>query len=118
MTPKLRKQLLELLIRKGGASAPVNEKNGQQLTPLHIAADRGATDLMEVLLKHGAKINALDGLGQTALHRASRVGQLGAVQTLLSYGADLSLVSVQVSFLFTFFGFLIFVFNRDTQLKP
>ena len=93
-TPKLRKQLLELLIRKG---APVNEKQslGQQLTPLHMAADRGATDLMEVLLKHGAKINALDSLGQTALHRSSRIGQLAAVQTLLSYGADLSLVSLQ-----------------------
>lgn len=92
MTPKLRKQLVELLIRKGTS---VNEKNGNFLTPLHIASDKGHTDLMEVLLKHGAKINGLDSLGQTALHRASRAGQLNSAQTLLSYGADLSLVSVQ-----------------------
>uniref|UniRef100_A0A6P6XRZ9 Poly [ADP-ribose] polymerase n=1 Tax=Dermatophagoides pteronyssinus TaxID=6956 RepID=A0A6P6XRZ9_DERPT len=92
MTPKLRKQIIDLLIRK--SPGMVNEKNGQFLTPLHLASDRGHTDLMEVLLKHGAKINAVDSLGQTALHRASRNGQLSSVQTLLSYGADLMLVNI------------------------
>nr|XP_046916564.1 LOW QUALITY PROTEIN: poly [ADP-ribose] polymerase tankyrase-2-like [Dermatophagoides farinae] len=92
MTPKLHKQIIDLLIRK--SPGIVNEKNGKFLTPLHLASDRGYTDLMEVLLKHGAKINAVDSLGQTALHRASRNGQLCSVQTLLSYGADLMLVNI------------------------
>lgn len=61
-----RKQALEMLIRKG---ATLDEKNKDFLTPLHIAADNSHYDLMDVLLKHGAKVNALDGLGQTALHR-------------------------------------------------
>ena len=39
------------------------------LTSLHIAADKSHYDVMEVLLKHNAKLNALDRLGQTALHR-------------------------------------------------
>lgn len=92
MTTKLRKQIVELLIRK--LPSLVNEKNNQYLTPLHLASDRGHTDLMEVLLKNGAKINATDSLGQTALHRASRNGQLSSVQTLLSYGADLMLLNM------------------------
>ena len=94
MTPKLRKQLVELLIRK---NANVNEKNCNFFTPLHVAADKGHTDLMEVLLKHGAKINSLDSFGQTALHRAARAGQLNSCQILLSYGADLSLINSQGS---------------------
>ena len=92
MSPKLRKQLVELLIRKNGN---VNDKNLNCLTPLHIAADKGYTDLMEVLLKHGAKIDSIDSFGQTALHRAARAGQLNSCQTLLSYGANLSVVNIQ-----------------------
>lgn len=61
-----RKQALDLLIRKG---ASLVEKNKDFLTALHIAADNSHYDLMDVLLRHGAKVNALDGLGQTALHR-------------------------------------------------
>lgn len=45
--------MLDLLIRKG---APLNEKNKDFLTPLHIAADNSHYDLMDVLLRNGAKV--------------------------------------------------------------
>uniref|UniRef100_A0A8C3PVX7 Poly [ADP-ribose] polymerase n=1 Tax=Chrysolophus pictus TaxID=9089 RepID=A0A8C3PVX7_CHRPC len=84
-----RKQVTELLLRKG---ANVNEKNKDFMTPLHVAAEKAHNDVMEVLHKHGAKMNALDTLGQTALHRAALAGhlqtsaQIGneAVQQILS----------------------------------
>lgn len=57
-----RKQVVELLIRKG---AQLNEKNKDFLTPLHVAADMSHFDIMEALLRLGAKVNALDALGQT-----------------------------------------------------
>lgn len=91
-TTKLRKQIVELLIRK---NSNVNEKNKNFITPLHIAADKGHIDYIEVLLKHGAKINLVDSLNQTALHRASRNGQLASCQTLLSYGADITATNIQ-----------------------
>lgn len=53
---------MEALLRKG---APLQEKNKEFLTPLHVCADKGHCDIMELLLKHGSKVNALDGLGQT-----------------------------------------------------
>lgn len=56
-----RKQIAELLIRK---NANLSEKNKDFLTPLHLAADKSQYDLMEIFLKHGAKVNVLDGLGQ------------------------------------------------------
>lgn len=49
-------------MRKG---AHLNEKNKEFLTPLHVAADNSHYDVMDALLRHGAKVNALDGLGQT-----------------------------------------------------
>lgn len=87
-----RKQVLEMLIRKG---AHLNEKNKDFLTPLHTAADNSHFDIMDVLLRHGAKVNALDGLGQTSLHRCSRDDNVQACRILLSYGVDPSIISLQ-----------------------
>lgn len=57
-----RKQVVETLVRKG---AHLNDKNKELLTPLHIATDLSHYDLMDTLLRLGAKVNALDALGQT-----------------------------------------------------
>jgi len=65
------------------------------MTPLHVAAERAHNDVMEVLHKHGAKMNALDTLGQTALHRAALAGHLQTCRLLLSYGSDPSIISLQ-----------------------
>lgn len=48
--------MVELLIRK---SANLNDKNKDYVTPLHIAADKAHYDVMDVLLKHGAKVCAI-----------------------------------------------------------
>lgn len=57
-----RKQIVETLIRKG---VHLNEKNKDFLTPLHVATDLSHYDMMDTLLRSGAKVNALDALGQT-----------------------------------------------------
>lgn len=57
-----RKQEVETLVRKG---AHLNEKNKELLTPLHIATDLSHYDLMDTLLRLGAKVNTLDALGHT-----------------------------------------------------
>lgn len=45
----------------------MNEKNKDMLTPLHLATDMGHHDVMDTLLRLGAKVNALDALGQTGM---------------------------------------------------
>lgn len=87
-----RKQVVDLLLRKG---APANEKNKELLAPLHLAADHEHMDLIEALLRHGSKVNILDGLGQTALHRCGRDGRASVCRLLLSYAADPTIVSLQ-----------------------
>ncbi|KAF4106883.1 poly [ADP-ribose] polymerase tankyrase-2 isoform X2 [Onychostoma macrolepis] len=87
-----RKQICELLLRKG---ANVNEKNKDFLTPLHLAAEKSHNDIIDVLVKHEAKVNAVDNLGQTALHRAAHCGHLQACRMLLSAGCDPLITSLQ-----------------------
>ncbi|CAI5774731.1 [ADP-ribose] polymerase tankyrase-2 isoform X3 [Podarcis lilfordi] len=87
-----RKQICELLLRKG---ANINEKTKDFLTPLHVAAEKGHNDVVEVVVKHEAKVNALDNLGQTSLHRAAHCGHLQTCRLLLSSGCDPSIVSLQ-----------------------
>ncbi|UYV66639.1 TNKS2, partial [Cordylochernes scorpioides] len=101
-----RKHATELLIRKG---AHFNEKNKEFLAPLHIAVDKSHYDVVDALLKNGAKVNVLDGLGQTALHRCGREGNLQAVRLLLSYGVDPSIISLQ--------GYTAFQVARDNVQK-
>ncbi|XP_067408936.1 poly [ADP-ribose] polymerase tankyrase-2 isoform X2 [Emydura macquarii macquarii] len=87
-----RKQICELLLRKG---ANINEKTKDFLTPLHVASEKAHNDVVEVVVKHEAKVNALDNLGQTSLHRAAHCGHLQTCRLLLSSGCDPSIVSLQ-----------------------
>ncbi|KAF7647983.1 hypothetical protein LDENG_00163790 [Lucifuga dentata] len=87
-----RKQVCELLLRKG---ANVNEKTKDLLTPLHLASEKAHNDVIEVLVKHEAKVNAVDNLGQTALHRAAHCGFLQTCRLLLNSGCDPLIASLQ-----------------------
>lgn len=87
-----RKQVVEILIRKG---ALLNEKNKDFLTALHLAADNSYLDIMDLLLKNNADVNSLDGLGQTCLHRMARENNDQACRLLLSYDIDSSIISLQ-----------------------
>ncbi|KAK8741276.1 hypothetical protein OTU49_002592, partial [Cherax quadricarinatus] len=87
-----RRSVVEALLRKG---APLQEKNKEFLTPLHLSADKGHYEIMELLLKHGSKVNALDGLGQTALHRCGKEGDVQACRVLLQFGIDPTIISLQ-----------------------
>ncbi|XP_015262135.1 PREDICTED: tankyrase-2 isoform X2 [Gekko japonicus] len=87
-----RKQVCELLLRKG---ANISEKTKDFLTPLHVASEKAHNDVVEILVKHEAKVNALDNLGQTSLHRAAHCGHLQTCRLLLSSGCDPSIVSLQ-----------------------
>ncbi|XP_045782017.1 poly [ADP-ribose] polymerase tankyrase [Maniola jurtina] len=79
-----RKQVMEILIRKG---ARVNEKNKDGQTPLHVATENAHLDAMDLLLRHGAKVNACDGRGESALSLAARRDSAAACRLLLACGA-------------------------------
>ena len=60
----------------------------KESTPLHLASDKGHSEVVRVLLEHGADVEAQNEDKLTPLHRASRSGRGQVVRVLLEQGAD------------------------------
>src|SRR5262245_50943132 len=58
--------------------------------PLHYAVFNGDEDSVELLLKHGADVNAIAANGWTPLHIACAKGNESLVDLLLENGADVN----------------------------
>ena len=77
---------VRLLLRDG---ADVNAAQGDGMTALHWAAERGSRELAEVLLYAGARVDAGTRIGHyTPLHLAARAAHGQVVTLLLDAGAD------------------------------
>ena len=70
-----------------GVDPNVREDN-YGATPLHVAAEYGYSEIVEVLLEHGATPNIRDKDGRTPLHYAAMFGNSKVVEVLLEHGAD------------------------------
>ncbi|XP_040284693.1 ankyrin repeat domain-containing protein 6 isoform X1 [Bufo bufo] len=73
------------LINKGAKVAVT--KHGR--TPLHLAANKGHLNVVQILLKAGCDLNVQDDGQQTALHRAAVVGHSDILAILIQEGCAL-----------------------------
>ena len=72
---------------KGGAD--VSAAQGDGMTALHWAAERGSVAMAEMLIYAGGNLHAVTRLGDyTPLHLASKAGRGSVVVTLLEAGSD------------------------------
>ena len=76
-----------LLRHNADVDAGTHAENYDDVTPMYIAAANGHTELVEVLLDHGADVNIPDNSGMLPMHAASEGGHAGAVKILLAAGA-------------------------------
>ncbi|WP_066017268.1 ankyrin repeat domain-containing protein [Endozoicomonas atrinae] len=75
-----RVEVVRLLLKEYGARP--------EIPTLSFAASRGHTEIVDLLLEHGADVNAFDHTNYTALEMAvSGPGYLGVVRSLLNAGA-------------------------------
>ncbi|CAK7219818.1 hypothetical protein SEUCBS140593_004021 [Sporothrix eucalyptigena] len=66
----------------------VDARDGQGCSPLHVAAEAGATEAAQHLIRRGAEVDAVDDFGRTALHMAARFGRRETTVMLVGAGAD------------------------------
>ena len=71
----------------------VNVKGDNNVTPLILASQQGKLDVVEFLLKKGARVNDVMTDGKTALLMACKNGHTEIVRILMAKGADQSLKS-------------------------
>jgi len=71
-----------------GADVNCVARNSSEVTPLHSAAASRSTEMVELLLRHGASVNARQHGGWTALHAVALHKDARATRTLLEHGAD------------------------------
>lgn len=79
------------ILLEAGAN-PNQEKGYSALTPLHIAAEKGATEIATLLLKHGADIHGETSYGQTPICWATDKPHGEMVDLLIASGARMSVV--------------------------
>jgi ankyrin repeat protein len=70
--------------------AEVNCLGNKGLSPLHIAAAAGNSDIVAILFQNGDDVCSLDEDGNSPLHLADYYGNSGTVTILLQYGADVN----------------------------
>lgn len=67
----------------------MKDRNGRN--PLFLAAQRGHTDVIDLLLKHNLDINETDNYGRTPLYIAVQMAHLRTVERICDGGADLEI---------------------------
>lgn len=80
--------MVETLLKN--KSVDVNEENIEGLIALQVAAIKGNSKIVQILLKHGAAIDQKNIYNKTALIVAAEFGHLHIVEILIKNGADIN----------------------------
>ncbi|KAJ1835551.1 phosphate system positive regulatory protein pho81 [Coemansia sp. RSA 2711] len=81
--------IVQMLLRAGAEMT----MNAQGMHPMHVTARAGYTDILRILLGHGAPTNIVDkDLGWTPVFYAAAEGNVDCIRVLLDSGCDLDIV--------------------------
>src|SRR6478736_2608140 len=82
------KDTVKLLLKQG---VDIGVAQGDGMTALHWAAERGDTEMAQSLIYAGANVSAVTRLGlYTPLHLAAKSGSAGVAKAIIAAGADVN----------------------------
>ena len=70
--------------------APADARNGEQQTPLLLAAEGGHLETVRALVEHGAATDAVDSKDSNALHYAAYNAHVETIRALVDAGCDVN----------------------------
>lgn len=79
------------MIALNANTSSINSTDGNGMTALFYAVDRGHVDVVEYLLQRGINVNHTDDLGMTALHVAKQNGDRVSWELLVRHGGDVNI---------------------------
>lgn len=83
-------ELAKLLVAAGADVNARIKHRGYSATPLHSTAEYGRLEILELLLKAGAKVDTPDQYEQSPLHAVASSRSVDGVKLLLAAGADVN----------------------------
>lgn len=83
-------EIEEALVEIKSHPSCVNQENVDFMSPLHLAAERGAFVIVEALVVHGAEVDATDDGGRVPLHYAAASGDLDTIKVLIESGSPVN----------------------------
>jgi len=83
--------ILEVAAPSKADQVIVNHEDPNKEAPLHVSCRYGNTEIVELLLMHGANLSLVDGNGWTCLHSVCKGGHAETLAFLLDAGADVFL---------------------------
>lgn len=72
----------------------MNCSSNSNLTPLFLAAQRGYSEIIDLLIRHRAAVDNPNKSGETPLYVAAKAGHLKVVKFLIKNGADVDVVVI------------------------
>lgn len=76
-------------LEKPGIFVVAQDKGRHKVTPLWAAAVSNRLEVVKILLKAGAQVNALSDTGSTPVRSACFMTNIDVIKTLIEYGADI-----------------------------
>ncbi|MQL76230.1 hypothetical protein Taro_008631, partial [Colocasia esculenta] len=81
---------IEDVVNLSSAGIPLDSKDSEGRTALHMAAANGHLEIVEYLIRNGVDVNASNAENNTPLHWACLNGHIEVVKALILGGADVS----------------------------